>query len=230
MSHSIEWLRRQAKDLLKAARNDEPCAVERVLRYHPRWHKFWRSRVGIRLADAQLVLARENSFSTWLQLKDWIMQGGLIEAEIPGQENPYFAVVDNISRKSERIRWSTILSARPGKFSLANRGQPLPPQKLDALIRGLSHSNPVVRRTCLEILDQHPHLSAIPHIMQRVDDAVPRVRWHALHALSCDACKGGESFKSQATLARIGKVAANDPNPKVRAYAQEILASSCTTP
>jgi hypothetical protein len=38
-----------------------------------------------------------------------------------------------------------------------------------------------VRRCCLGLVDQHPDPGALPHIVTRLHDPVPRVRWHAVH-------------------------------------------------
>lgn len=63
---SVEQFRKQAKDLLKA-RNSE-TAVQRIHRFHPRFDK--KTEVEIKsaefkLADSQLVIAREHAFESW---------------------------------------------------------------------------------------------------------------------------------------------------------------------
>ena len=60
---SLEQLRRQAKDLLKASRELNLQALLRIEQYLPN-----RSGVAI-LADAQLVIAREYGFASWPKLK-----------------------------------------------------------------------------------------------------------------------------------------------------------------
>jgi hypothetical protein len=52
---------------------------------------------------------------------------------------------------------------------------------------------------------------------------VPRVRWHAVHALLCDACKAGGSFLTSDVAANLQRVAEHDPSPKVRNYARQAL-------
>jgi hypothetical protein len=100
------------------------------------------------------------------------------------------------------------------------RGKKLPPEIIQALIWGLDHQSPVVRRNCLEILDAHPDYSAIPHVIRKLEDPVPRVRWHAVHALICDVCKVGDSFVNDEVLTKLRSVAENDPSEKVRNYAR----------
>ena len=136
--------------------------------------------------------------------------------------NPYYEVVDRLGKAGERYRAAHEMSAG-GRGARENRGKQLPAEKIEALIWGLSHESPVVRRCCLELLDQHPDPRAVPHILGALEDPVPRVRWHAVHALLCDACKAGESFLTSDVAARLRRVAEHDPSPKVRGYARWAL-------
>ena len=92
--------------------------------------------------------------------------------------NPYFEVVNRFMNPAERYLAAHSMSAG-GRGARENRGKPLPEEKIEALIWGLSHRSPVVRRCCLELLDQHPDRRAVPHIVGALEDPVPRVRWHA---------------------------------------------------
>jgi len=136
--------------------------------------------------------------------------------------NPYLDLVDRLRIPAERYRAARDLSAG-GRGARENRGKPLSPEKIEALIWGLSHESPVVRRCCLELLDQHPDPSAIPHIVGRLEDPVPRVRWHAVHALHCDACKPGHSFCTPEAATALRRVAEHDPSSKVQSYARQAL-------
>ena len=62
---SLEQLRKQAKELLKAYRGDDRAATDRFHAHHPRII----SGKPVALADAQLVLAREHGFASWAKLK-----------------------------------------------------------------------------------------------------------------------------------------------------------------
>lgn len=59
-----EHYRRQAKDLLRALAAAEPAAVDRLRQFHPRGV----AAGDARLADAQLILAREHGFASWPML------------------------------------------------------------------------------------------------------------------------------------------------------------------
>ena len=136
--------------------------------------------------------------------------------------NPYFEVVDHLKIPAERYRAARTMSAG-GSGARENRGKKLPREKIEALIWGLSHESAVVRRCCLELLDQHPAPRAVPYILRSLDDPVPRVRWHAVHALLCDGCKAGGSFFTPDVAARLRRVAEYDRSPKVRAYTLQAL-------
>jgi ankyrin repeat protein len=62
---SLDQLRKQAKDLLKAYRAGDPPALARFQAHHPRAI----SEKRVALADSQLVLAREYGFRSWAKLK-----------------------------------------------------------------------------------------------------------------------------------------------------------------
>ncbi|HEY6598078.1 MAG TPA: HEAT repeat domain-containing protein [Pseudomonadales bacterium] len=131
--------------------------------------------------------------------------------------NPYLEIVDSFKLRAQRF--PALLAMTDGRVGAReNRGVTLSADKRAALIWGLEHENPVVRRCCLELLDQHPDPEALPHIVTRLHDPVPRVRWHAVHALLCDACKPGAAYACDPEIIdRIRTVATNDPSTKVRA-------------
>ena len=221
---SPRYLHTQSKALLRDVQARRPEAVERVFFNHPQWAQLRTAnlRKVFTLADAECVIAREREYPDWSELMRAANAGTVPRLRRPG--NPYLDVVDSMQTKSLRLRAGTILSALPGRRPLENRGRPVSRQKLDALIWGLGHPNPVVRWQCLELLDAHPDARAIPYIAACLDDEVPRVRWHAVHALACDACKDGQTFVTESVAARLAQVAERDSNAKVRRYAGRELA------
>lgn len=66
---SLEQLKHQAKDLLKALKSGDAGALKRLQQTHPRSPK---TSVACSLSDAQLVIAREYGFATWAKLKEHI--------------------------------------------------------------------------------------------------------------------------------------------------------------
>ncbi len=139
--------------------------------------------------------------------------------------NPFFEQVDCLKIKKERYILGDLLSAKPGTRPSEQRGKKVSEQKLEALIWGLSYDNPVVRWQCFELLDAHPDHRAVPDILRLLNDPVPRVRWHAIHALECDACKAGESLFTPSILSKIYFLAEQDKSKRVRLYAQRVVES-----
>jgi len=62
---SLEKLKKEAKDLYKQFKASAPEAIGRFEQHHPRFAE----KTELKLADAQLVIARENGSSTWPNLK-----------------------------------------------------------------------------------------------------------------------------------------------------------------
>lgn len=65
---SLEQYKKQARDLLHSYRRAAPPALDRIARYHPRLHNLPPDVIRtapFRLADAQLVIAREHGFESW---------------------------------------------------------------------------------------------------------------------------------------------------------------------
>jgi ankyrin repeat protein len=63
---SLEQLRKQAKDLLRAHRAGDERAVARVAEHHPHPDE------PLKLSGAQLVIAREHGFASWPRLRAYV--------------------------------------------------------------------------------------------------------------------------------------------------------------
>ena len=64
---SLEHYKKQAKDLLNRVVSGEPDAIQRMQRVHPRLGSLAEPEIrdGSKLADAQLVIAREHGHESW---------------------------------------------------------------------------------------------------------------------------------------------------------------------
>jgi hypothetical protein len=87
---NLEQYKKQAKELLDDIRSDKPDAIDRLQAHHPHPVKFAEARTSLKLADAQVVLAREHGFDSWTTFAARI-------AELSGQRSP-----DTIWREAER--------------------------------------------------------------------------------------------------------------------------------
>jgi len=69
---SLNHLKYQAKDLLKAKAARDPAAAQLIREFHPRFLRAADAEIfgaPFRLSDAQLTIAREAGFATWPRLK-----------------------------------------------------------------------------------------------------------------------------------------------------------------
>jgi len=95
----LDQYKTQAKELLKQVRAKQPEAFERIRQHHPE-HESLINFGKIRLADVQLVLARENGFSSWTKFKQFLLfrngiaaiaDGDLERLRLLLDENPWLA-------------------------------------------------------------------------------------------------------------------------------------------
>jgi HEAT repeat protein len=88
-----------------------------------------------------------------------------------------------------------------------------------ALVGGLAAANPRTRFECAHALDLFGDATTREPLARLMDDPVPRVRWIAMHALSCHACGEKPGALEADVRERIMHAAANDPSPQVRRHA-----------
>jgi len=89
------------------------------------------------------------------------------------------------------------------------------PAGIEAVLAGMTHPSPRVRRACAGFMDHNGGDFCIAPLTERLlTDPVPRVRREAVHSLSCDRCK--DSPLAMDAVPLLLKVAQTDPNPWVR--------------
>ncbi|MGH6986448.1 MAG: HEAT repeat domain-containing protein [Caulobacteraceae bacterium] len=97
---------------------------------------------------------------------------------------------------------------------------------VDLLILGLSDPRAPVRFEAAHALDQFGEPRCVPHLAKLMEDRVPRVRWMAMHALSCHACGEGSVSLAPEIVGRICEAVRSDPSPRVRRNAAIALGIS----
>jgi HEAT repeat protein len=97
------------------------------------------------------------------------------------------------------------------------------PEAKAALIAGLAHPNAKVRWWCLQLMDHLADESYLEPMLSKLADPVAKVRRHAIHALSCGACKPGRKPLALRVESELRAICESDPDPKVRAEAQQSL-------
>ncbi len=85
---------------------------------------------------------------------------------------------------------------------------------MDAVLRGLSHPNPRVRRGCADFLDHNGDDLCIPALSEALHDPVPYVRRQAVHSLACQRCKSSPIHVD--AVAHLIDAARSDPSIRVR--------------
>jgi hypothetical protein len=219
-SLNLEQLRNQARKLLRAFREGDAKAVARIAHVLPHLAK-----QPLRLAQAQAAIARENHYPSWPKLKAAVEKDMARRKRRSAHQSLIRRMIDE-----------TIVRAHAGDAAGLTRITPLgkeaevqivaaisaDPATLDMVvgvyIAGLQHPNPKVRYECAHALDRYGHVSAVEPLIQLSYDSVPRVRWMALHALSCDACKTQRPVALKA-FERASELARSDDSVQVRRHA-----------
>ena len=99
------------------------------------------------------------------------------------------------------------------------------PEAKAALIAGLEHPNAKVRWWCLQLMDHLADESYLEPILSKLSDPVAKVRRHAIHALSCGACKPNRQSLAVEIEVALRGVLASDSDEKVREEARQALAA-----
>lgn len=239
-SPSLEHLRGQAKTLLKALLAGDAGARERVAAQLPQLAASDLRRA--KLADAQLVLAREYGFPNWARLKTHVEAAG---QSVTTPANP------RDQRRSARRQIIQELAASLLIWSRQHEAQALGarfalmplrdilavrehlnatgelPVVVDGLLEGLSHPGPRARFDCANALDHLADERCAGPLRRLLDDPVPRVRRAALHSLSCDACKLSPLEPGEDLVPTLINMALSDPSIRVRRAAVPLLESHC---
>ncbi|HEY3887048.1 MAG TPA: HEAT repeat domain-containing protein, partial [Caulobacteraceae bacterium] len=87
---------------------------------------------------------------------------------------------------------------------------------VQVLIDGLASRRAPIRFSLAHGLDTFGDEHCRPHLIALMEDPVPRVRWMAMHALSCHACGEKPEALEADVSARIARAAVHDPSIRVR--------------
>ncbi|HEV2123361.1 MAG TPA: HEAT repeat domain-containing protein [Chloroflexota bacterium] len=165
---SLEHLKHQAKDLLEALKQGDAKALRRFARCFDVEHT---PLEAFRLTQVQLILAREQGFSSWQQLAGWIT-----ERRLPTEP------ADLVKLLAARTGWVR----RAVELALTEAGR----AGVNAAIAGLSDPDPRVRHGAAAFMDHHADKQCVTKLIDlAMNDPVSYVRGMALHALGCQRCK-----------------------------------------
>jgi HEAT repeats len=245
---SVEQLRKRAKELLKAARNQDPAAGARLQ------HRLSERTTRLQLADALTVIAREHGFPSWTKLKAYVdslsvananvVQMASLPPRIAGPSRPRGPRQMPGRRDIQELHAAVVQAARetgePFPFLFApplgplRKAVQLPLREalvasgdhalvVNVLLRGADHRNPRIRAECAHAMDWLADERCLSVLLRLADDPVARVRWFALHSLACDECKLEPLPSCSDVLPLLVSKARDDPSERVRRRASETL-------
>ena len=117
---SLDHLKSQAKDLLKARTSRDPQAAQRIREFHPRFQESTDATIfdaRFRLSDAQLTIARERGFASWARLKRRVEKPTLTDRlDLPHHErieNPAFRQAVDLLDRGDVINLRAHLNQHP---------------------------------------------------------------------------------------------------------------------
>jgi HEAT repeat protein len=235
---SLDQLKRQAKELLKASRERDLQALLRIEQQLP------NRAAAATLADAQLTIAREYGFASWPRLKRQVemlaAQRGAEQHAAPKRETPYKLrirqLADRIVEQAARGAIGEVLAALviPARDGLALRERLVESggyaQLVDVLLANVGHPQPRVRFLVAQAMDHFADVRCATPLRAMLGDAVPRVRWAALHSLSCEACKLAPIVQNSDLVEQVIALALYDPSVRVRRVAAYTLGGPCYDP
>ena len=117
---SLNHLKHQAKDLLRQQALREPSSAQRLREFHPSLRRATDQEIfstHLNLSDAQLAIAREYGFASWVRLKHHIEKPGLSDnLTLPHHErieDPIFRCAVNLIDSGDISGLSLLLKENP---------------------------------------------------------------------------------------------------------------------
>jgi len=118
---SLDHLKYQAKDLLKDHAARKPEAAQRIREFHPRFRQAADGEIfaaSLKLADAQLTIARESGYPSWARLKRHIEKPTLTDRmDLPHHErieDPVFRRAVDLIDAGDAAGLRAYLQQHPG--------------------------------------------------------------------------------------------------------------------
>jgi HEAT repeat protein len=101
------------------------------------------------------------------------------------------------------------------------------PQLVDVLLKGVIHPHPRTRYLAAQAMDHFADARCATPLRELLRDPVPRVRWAALHSLSCEECKLAPIVTNGDLVELVIELALSDPSIRVRRVAAYTLGGNC---
>ena len=160
---SVERLRKSAKKLLRRVREGDEDALARVAGTHPNWESE-QQHGPLALHDTQWVLAREYGFESWTKMIRHVEEIRFVQENIES-----FTPEELVERLLERD-WRSHVEVRGRLFRTMATGS------MNAVIAGMNHRNPRIRKDCAQLMDHGADDGAIEALLEALTDPIPKVR------------------------------------------------------
>ncbi len=221
---NLERLRRDARALQRAALAGDAAALGRM-----RAVLTGAADAAVTLSKAQTVVARSYGFPAWPKLKAEVerrMATPRSATDAEGLAETWFALAE----ASALPALARALQVGKRRIEAARHVMRRHPDRYRrfqaALVRGLGARQDRTRFECAHALDIFGDISTRAPLASLLEDPVPRVRWMAMHALSCHACGEKPDTLEVFIRARIVEAAESDPSSHVRRHAAGALAAA----
>lgn len=218
-------LRALAKDFVAKARASDAQSLLRLRAWFPN-----TSPATTKLSEAQTTIAREYGFASWpalvaevdrraLKRRERLQRKEQALGDIAALAEQWFTLAEagDLDRlwRAMAVAALRIERARDLMLKSAERHA----RFIETLIAGLAHPKPRARFEYAHILDSFGDARSIEPLKRLMDDPVPKVRWMAMHALTCHACNPDTCPDDPQIIARIAHHAQFDESPVVRRQA-----------
>ena len=130
---SLEHLKSQAKQLLKAHKDSSPDALQRIRSFFPKLSDATDVEIqntAFGLQDAQLVIAREYGFSSWTQLKAEVLHHGQEAAEMTTKDVLFQILRIDDHTQADIQRVEELITADPSLVSVKDENGRTPIEAL----------------------------------------------------------------------------------------------------
>jgi HEAT repeat protein len=98
---------------------------------------------------------------------------------------------------------------------------------VDLLLANVDHPHPRTRFLVAQAMDHFADARCAAPLYAMLSDTVPRVRWAALHSLSCEACKLAPITQNDDLVELVIGLALHDSSIRVRRVAAYTLGGDC---
>jgi hypothetical protein len=212
---NLERLRREARALQRACVAGDAGAAARVAA------EFADTPLAsLPLTKAQAVVAREYGLASWPALIAAVearRAAAMSDADMLAEQ--WFALAEAEDLRPLGRALQIGKTRKQGARAVMRRQTARYRSFQQALVRGLGARRDRVRFMCAAELDTFGDATTRPPLARLMDDPVPRVRWMAMHALSCHGCGEKPGALEPQYRERIVQAAMSDPSVRVRHHA-----------